>query len=694
MTTETINILKTTAGTQQNEHSLVLGYYAVGDGGGGDFYWDNTSDQGNNDGTIISVAGQGRWKRLVTGGSINVKWFGAKGDGVYNDTDAIAKAAKIIEDNDGGTLIFPGGTYLVGGQLSGQPGIYLAPKPIVSIANCKGNVTITAEGCKIKFVSGLKFGTFDPATGAPYFPPLPFHISSYRADIGSFIDLENNSSVSVSGFTIDGNIQQQIIGGAWGDAGYQCRHIGVRCLGNVSVEISDVVAENFGLDGIYLAQNTGFSETSNHTSSILDDVTCQYAGRNGLSIVGGTHITVRSSKFNHTGNGIIPASAPGAGVDIEPEEQYVGEVVFNNCEFINNQRVGLLALAHAANIKVENCLFWAINGLAAECHSDRLHFADCTIYGSVSLSPYTEIKEVSKFLKFTRCHFEDRKHPVYGGNQSGKPMLTNNGCVIDACTFKYTNSNMIANNTTMAINVNLSYITDSFLIFSDNNRPDGSVILQLFKTRFSRFTIINDMPAQPATGYYVGDNGNNTLQDYCDGDSAIISTTGSNNIFWQSVSGKKTSLYKSGNLSLSEKSVTLSANYTCTDMGHEKVFIDASGAPKTVTLPAAKVFNTGYCKTIKKIDSTGNPVTINCFSGDIIPELATSTVSLLGSGDLITLQVVSNGAWRIVGSMIKAGTSPDSAPSAGTSYSQTQVQSILNELRDLKLKLRTARVLS
>lgn len=68
----------------------VLGYYTEGDGGGGNFYWDNTSTETDNGGTIISVStvGIGRWKRNVTN-NINVKWFGAKGDGITNDFDKV-----------------------------------------------------------------------------------------------------------------------------------------------------------------------------------------------------------------------------------------------------------------------------------------------------------------------------------------------------------------------------------------------------------------------------------------------------------------------------------------------------------------------------------------------------------------------------------------------------------------------------
>lgn len=71
----------------------VLGYTTAGDGGGGDFYWDNTATDTDNGGTIFQVTGVtiGRWKRLFSG-ELRVEWFGAKGDGATDDTTAIQAA--------------------------------------------------------------------------------------------------------------------------------------------------------------------------------------------------------------------------------------------------------------------------------------------------------------------------------------------------------------------------------------------------------------------------------------------------------------------------------------------------------------------------------------------------------------------------------------------------------------------------
>lgn len=92
---------------------LVLGYYAAGDGGGGVFRWNSGDASADNLGTIIipnSAPGTGRWNRL-SDGNVSVKWFGAKGDGVADDTTSVQAAITSLSTL-GGTVIFPTGTYL------------------------------------------------------------------------------------------------------------------------------------------------------------------------------------------------------------------------------------------------------------------------------------------------------------------------------------------------------------------------------------------------------------------------------------------------------------------------------------------------------------------------------------------------------------------------------------------------------
>lgn len=89
--------------------AYVKGYYANNDGGGGWFVYDATSTLADNAGTVIkpTTATTGRWVRDInpSASTINVKWFGAKGDGVNDDTGPIQAA--ITATLTGGTLYFP-----------------------------------------------------------------------------------------------------------------------------------------------------------------------------------------------------------------------------------------------------------------------------------------------------------------------------------------------------------------------------------------------------------------------------------------------------------------------------------------------------------------------------------------------------------------------------------------------------------
>lgn len=92
----------------------VLGYYEKGDGGGGTFYWDATSTEDDNGGTIIQATGvtTGRWKRVFSG-AVNVAWFGAKGD-ESNDITSLVNSILSIYDN----LYIPNGDFRVDGTIT------------------------------------------------------------------------------------------------------------------------------------------------------------------------------------------------------------------------------------------------------------------------------------------------------------------------------------------------------------------------------------------------------------------------------------------------------------------------------------------------------------------------------------------------------------------------------------------------
>lgn len=105
------------AGIAANSIVEVLGYYTPGDGGGGWFYFDPNSVLTANGGTVLltslgSVAG--RWIRSFSG-SLNVRWFGAKGDGVTDDWSFLENAITAAGST---ALLWPVGNYITGSILT------------------------------------------------------------------------------------------------------------------------------------------------------------------------------------------------------------------------------------------------------------------------------------------------------------------------------------------------------------------------------------------------------------------------------------------------------------------------------------------------------------------------------------------------------------------------------------------------
>lgn len=167
---------------QPNETCTLLGYYLKDDKGGGEFYWDNTSNEQENFGTIfkayINEDGEdveiipGRWKRIYTA-SLNIRWFGAKGDGIADDLEAFNKCIQTA--GAGSEILLGRGNYRLTAGLSflGYSNVRFIGNRCTITADFTGGTLFTfslnqpvqqnAEGIKfveINFVGkGAKLGT-------------------------------------------------------------------------------------------------------------------------------------------------------------------------------------------------------------------------------------------------------------------------------------------------------------------------------------------------------------------------------------------------------------------------------------------------------------------------------------------------------------------------------------------------------
>lgn len=329
---------------------------------------------------------------------VNVKEFGAKGDGVTNDTDAFVAASAAINAASGGTLFIPPGLYIVGKQnLAGATGkgfswgnvVGDAVPNIIDIKNCTRPVVIEGNGAILKIANGLRYGSFDPVSGAPITPVFPTYNQDLRAFIGNIIDCENNVSVTIRNFELDGNIQNAIIGGNWGAAspnpdGIQNPASGISAQENDLVLIENVYAHHNGLDG-YIIKHTVTSATEPQYPHTIINCRSTYNGRQGLSWVGGNHLTCIDCDFSHTGRtGVLSVSNPGAGIDIEPEASIGRNGTFINVRCYDNVGVGIVAdSGDSADMTFISCQFIGTTSWSSWVKDKpRYRFNNCLFVGA------------------------------------------------------------------------------------------------------------------------------------------------------------------------------------------------------------------------------------------------------------------------------------------------------------------------
>lgn len=366
---------------------------------------------------------------------------GAKGDGTTNDTAAFQKAARLIQEAGGGTLVVPKATYIVGQQTheSGKYPYY-RHEPVFQVHKLN-RLLIEGNGAVIRVASGLRYGSFHKETSTAYHPPkMPFYDRDCWTAVGSLFAVTGSRNVEIRDIELDGNLSHLIVGGDWGDTGRQIEACGLRLYNNTDVRLDRVYSHHHALDGVMIGW-AGLTEGDPATPHTLTDCTFEYNGRQGLSWVGGRGVKAYRCKFNHTtrgiNNGAPLASAPGAGLDIEAEESVCRDGYFEDCEFVNNGGCGMVAdSGDGGYTEFLRCTFWGTTSWSAWSNKPGLRYEDCNFYGSVVHAVGSANAELA--TRWTRCTFEDKPW-INGKRPYGNFLAEINGdlenVLFDACKF-------------------------------------------------------------------------------------------------------------------------------------------------------------------------------------------------------------------------------------------------------------------
>lgn len=330
--------------------------------------------------------------------------FGARGDGVTNDTAAFQRLAAEVNRRGGGTIALrPGRTYIVGAQNRGAGEAGWTPAPILTLRNLRSPITILGNGARLKAQPGLRFGTFDLETDQPVHHPMPYVKRSDLAGAynGMIWISDCQGPVTVRDVELDGNIERLRIGGKFGDAGWQVPAIGLRLQRNLAGEIvNNVYTHHHGLDG---AMFIGTLDRSGRGK--ISRVVSRYNGRQGASVTGGHGYDFADCEFSRTARSVI-RSAPAAGLDIEAENGPIRDLTFVRCSFVDNGGCGMVAdSGDSQGARFSDCRFIGTTNWSAWANKPGFSFAGCTFVGAV-VHPYPD-EEPARAARFTGCTFTD-----------------------------------------------------------------------------------------------------------------------------------------------------------------------------------------------------------------------------------------------------------------------------------------------
>lgn len=251
---------------------------------------------------------------------VTPQMFGAKADGVTDDTAAINAAINAIPD--GGTLFFPNGTYLVKETDSSKGNDRIA----IRIDNRQNITLLLSDHAVLKHA---------PSTSAYY----------------RTIRINNSKNVTIRGGYLVGDTDTHTP--TYSDDGtsiVNTHGYGIRVIDSEDITIDGVDVSKYYGDPIVLCSE--LSPYQGCKNVVIKNCIIHDSLRNGITVTSCQNLLVKDCEiFNITG------ALPMAGIDIEGEydDALNEDIIIEGCSFHDNGEWSVTAQLTCHNVQIKNC---------------------------------------------------------------------------------------------------------------------------------------------------------------------------------------------------------------------------------------------------------------------------------------------------------------------------------------------------
>lgn len=286
-------------------------------------------------------------------GIINVMDYGATGDGVTDDSQAILNAIQALPPK-GGTLYFPPGVYIhgdgVANTVTGTGNEYESNPSFPERPYVLGSTPVgIGRDIRLRFIN--KVGLTILGYGAT----IRSHPGNGEVRNNSIFYFEKPKKLRVLGINIDGNKNARIPRfNDYSDGSGSASRGSFSINGGDDIVVMDVRSDNSMMDGYYIS---GYNDEGPITNVRVINCHADNCYRNGLTFSNSKGAFLQGGSFTNTGQ--TYGTAPMVGVDIEADwsTSYNDNCTIYGAYFTGNYIAGGAFSFGARNCKFDSCTF-------------------------------------------------------------------------------------------------------------------------------------------------------------------------------------------------------------------------------------------------------------------------------------------------------------------------------------------------